>query len=59
MSDLIVKILGEYQPLVGNTGPLPSVAGLDWPWIIGAAAFLICLFSCFRLLGVLLKYLLS
>lgn len=59
MSALIVKILGEYQPLVSNGGPLPSVAGLDWPWIIGAVAFLICLFSCFRLLGVLLKHLLN
>ena len=32
-----------------------GIAGVDWPWVIGAVAFLLCLYSFFRLLGVLLR----
>lgn len=43
---------GELYSFVAVPG---GAAGVDWAWIAGALAFLICLWSIFRLIGVFLR----
>jgi len=40
----------EYVDVVAS-----GVAGVDWPWVIGAIAFLLCLYCFFRILGMIFK----
>lgn len=51
-------LLGDYTPVSymhGNEVVIPSgMAGMDWPYIIRAVAFLLVFYSIFRLLGVIL-----
>lgn len=71
MKDLIVRIFGEYQPVVTEE-LVPYVvdgiteyelvevvasgaAGVDWAWVAGVVLFGIVLYSLFRLLGVFFK----
>ncbi len=56
MRDLIIRLLGEYQPKISpTTGQvLGGIESLDFTWIVGAVAFLLTLWSVYRLLGVLL-----
>ena len=50
MRDIWVAIFGTYAPLTDSmTGEvLPGLAGVDWPYIFGAIAFLIALYSFFK-----------
>lgn len=51
-------LLGEYTPITyvyGEDTLIPSgMAGMDWPYIIRALAFLLVFYCIFRLLGVIL-----
>lgn len=40
----------EYIDVVAS-----GFAGVDWPWVIGAVAFLLCLYCFFRILGMIFK----
>lgn len=52
MRDLIVSIMGEYQPSLSPDGKvLGGLYSLDLTWIVGAICFIICLYSMFRILG--------
>ena len=69
MKAIITSLLGAYQAVTTTmyayneaTGDIYSyvavpsgAAGVDWAWIAGALAFLICLWSVFRLIGVFLR----
>lgn len=57
MRDIIISILGEYTPNVSTTTGkvLGGIESLDFTWIVGAILFLICVWSVFKILGVLLK----
>ena len=52
------SVLGVYTPVTvtidGVTTALSGFAGVDWPYLVRAAAFLLCLWCVFRLLGGLL-----
>lgn len=60
MIEFINSILGEYEAIsfvyqVGEDTAdiIPSgMAGVDWPYMIGAIAFLIMLYSIFRIIGI-------
>lgn len=60
MFDYIQSILGDYEPIsyVYKVGEdtfniIPSgLSGVDWRYIIGAVAFLIMLYSIFRIIGI-------
>lgn len=51
-------LLGEYVPvsyMYGEDTIIPSgMAGMDWPYIVRAVAFLLVFYCIFRLLGVIL-----
>lgn len=65
MADVIVEVLGEYQPRTYTVDVLDAdgnviatsvqyvdgLAGLDVPWIAGAILFGLFFLGCFRLLG--------
>lgn len=56
MKDVIVSLFGEYQLTYTPEGALVGgLAGLDYAYIFGVLAFLIVLYSFFRLLGVLFQ----
>lgn len=56
LRDFIVSLLGEYEPLYNvNDDPLVGLAGVDWPWVIGAACFVVMLLGVISVLRVLLK----
>lgn len=71
MKDLIIQLFGTYTPVTYTTyvqteveGTLSTemvevvangLAGVDWPWIMGAFLFAIVLYSLFRILGVFFK----
>ena len=64
MKDIVVQMFGTYTPVQTQTtladGTVISevaqgMAGVDWPWVIGALAFLLCLYSFFRILGMIFK----
>lgn len=62
MIDFIRNLLGTYTPVVYSYfdiameqyhDVIPSgMAGVDWPYIIGGIAFLIMLYSVFRIIGI-------
>lgn len=63
LAGVVSSIFGDYVPrtyttttyidgqAVTATEIVPGVAGLDWPWLCGAALFGIMLFCLFKLLG--------
>ncbi len=61
MKDLITSLFGTYMPVMtlapdGVTEVVASgLAGVDWPWLMGAFLFAIVLYSFFRLVGVILR----
>lgn len=71
MKELITTLFGTYTPVTcdavytyvveGQTYidyydvVASGAAGLDWPWIMGAVLFAICLWSLFRIIGSLFK----
>ena len=70
MKSLITQLFGTYTPIrtqeiisftvdeVTHSEFIDIVAsgaaGVDWPWVMGVLLFAICLWSFFRLLGILL-----
>lgn len=53
--DVIIQIFGEYQPVVHVLDDGTALMGVDWGYIAGVAIFAICLWSAFRMLGMLFK----
>lgn len=63
LAGVVSSIFGDYTPRTYTTSTyingevvtgmeiVPGLAGLDWPWLCGAALFGIMLFCLFRLLG--------
>ena len=59
----VLSLFGSYTPVTysvvqGETSydvVASGFAGVDWPWVIGALIFCICLYSFFRLLGLVFK----
>lgn len=70
MKLLITRLLGSYEAVTTEmyafntttnevyafTAVPDGLAGVDWAWIAGALAFLICLYCVFRLVGVFLPW---
>lgn len=70
MKELLISLFGTYTPVTTESihyytfneevyaetidMVASGAAGLDWPWIMGVVLFAICLWSFFRLLGILL-----
>lgn len=52
-------MLGDYTPITyvvdGASVVASGAAGVDWTYLVRAGAFLLVLYSVFRLIGVLLK----
>lgn len=46
MKEVMSQILGVYSPIDGC---------VDWSYVAGAAVFCICLYSMFRLIGLVFK----
>lgn len=60
MKELVITLFGAYTPVMTTTAEgvevvASGVAGVDWPWLVGAVLFAIVLWSFFRLVGVLLR----
>jgi hypothetical protein len=69
MADVVVQVLGEYQPktqtvqeldsagnvIATSTEYVPGLAGLDYHWITGAVLFTVFLLGIFKLLGGLMR----
>lgn len=64
MLSILESLFGTYTPVtyesVSSTGALIEVipnglSGVDWPYILGVFLFAICLYSVFRILGVILS----
>lgn len=69
MADVVVQVLGEYQPkmqtvqeldsagnvIATSTEYVPGLAGLDYHWITGAVLFIVFLLGIFKLLGGLMR----
>lgn len=59
MKDLVLSLFGLYEPVLkvvdGVSVPLDGLAGVDWPWLMGAVLFAIVLYSFFRLVGVFFR----
>lgn len=60
MKDIVIDLFGTYTPVETTTvladgttvtEVASGMAGVDWPWVIGALAFLLCLYCFFRILG--------
>lgn len=69
LAQVIVSIFGEYRPRIETVTSVdaegtetvsqhivPGLAGLDWPWLVGAALFAILLNGFIALIGVVLKH---
>lgn len=59
MKTLLFNLFGAYEPMTaldanGDTMILEGWAGVDWPYVLGVVAFLIVLYSFFRIIGGLL-----
>lgn len=55
MRDLIVQVIGEYSLQYDGEKLVGGLAGLDWPWLVGAGIFAMCLYCLLRLVGILLS----
>ena len=59
LKSIIEDIIGTYTPVEYLSGEelitAPGMAGVDWPWVISALLFVLCIYSLFRLLGVFFK----
>jgi len=67
----LLSMFGSYEPVtytVTNTVQIGEevytdtyeaiangLAGVDWPWVMGALCFLICLYSFFRIIAMVLR----
>lgn len=55
MKEALLQIFGTYEPVVVTLPDGSAVACVDFAYLAGVAIFGICLFSLFKLIGVLLK----
>ena len=63
----ITSVLGEYSPItyevyrvtgdtvVYDTVVASGAAGVDWPYVITGAFLIVCVWSVFRILGMLME----
>lgn len=56
IKDFLDAILGTYIPMVtvmpdGTVVPLGGVAGVDYPYIIRAAVFLLTMYAVYKIIG--------
>lgn len=69
LAQVVVSIFGAYQPRIETVTSIddagietvsesivPGLAGLDWPWLVGAVLFAIMLHGFLALIGVVLKH---
>lgn len=55
MTDAMTQIFGEYVPVVYTLADGTTMTGPDFAYIGSVVVFSICLWSAFRLLGMVLK----
>lgn len=55
MKEALLEIFGQYEPVLVTLPDGSAVACVDFAYLAGVAIFGICLFSLFKLIGVLLK----
>ena len=55
MTETIEMIFGEYTPVVYTLADGTVTTGVDWSYVAGVLIFSICLWSAFRLLGMVFK----
>lgn len=55
MKEALLQIFGTYEPVLVTLPDGTAVACVDFAYLAGVAIFGICLFSLFKLIGVLLK----
>ncbi len=56
MRDLIISILGEYQPNLSPDGEvLGGLYSLDFTWLVGAVVFVIFVYSVLRIINSLIN----
>lgn len=56
MRDLIIAILGEYQPVLSPEGKvLGGLYSLDFTWLVGAVTFVIFVYSVLRIINSLIN----
>lgn len=56
IKDFLDAILGTYTPMVaslpdGSVIPLDSFAGVDYPYLVRSAVFLITIFAIYKIIG--------
>lgn len=56
IKDFLDTILGNYNPMVavlpdGTVVPLSGFAGVDYPYIIRSAVFLLTMYALFKIIG--------
>lgn len=56
LKDLIISIFGTYEPVcvvnaAGETEFLTGMAGVDWPYVLGALAFIVSVYCVLRIIG--------
>lgn len=55
MQEAMVQIFGIYQPIIVTLENGESLSCVDFGYLAGVAIFGVCLFSLFKLMGVLFK----
>lgn len=55
MKEALLEIFGTYEPVVVTLPDGTSTACVDFAYVAGVVIFGLCLFSLFKLIGVLLK----
>lgn len=55
MTDAMLQIFGEYQPVIVTLEDGSVLLATNWGYICTVVIFGLCLFSLFRLVGVLFK----
>lgn len=56
IKDFLDSILGNYNPMVtvlpdGSVVPLGGFAGVDYPYLVRSAVFLITIYAVYRIIG--------
>lgn len=51
IKDFLDSILGTYSPIVYQNVPLQGMAGVDYPYLVRAAVFLLTIYSVYKIIG--------
>ena len=51
IKDFLDSILGTYTPISFEGIPLQGMAGVDYPYLIRAAVFLLTIYSVYKIIG--------